>query len=683
LWLAITAVSGIALWHMHDNTLETQLRITAVISRTLANEIAHGLRGVQDGLSGIQDELHESGYELLPETHMEQMLARRARLIPWVKKVWITSRDGRLLAACDSAPPPDLRAFFPPLEQLEGGAVAISRPFTDPVTRDALIALALRLDGATEATGGWIMAAMPTSVMFGTFSVAAPQNGAHMAVFRDDGVRLAGVIDTTEVIDEATVARLLSRRTEMEVHKFADGSERLVSLQGLPHYGLKLMLTRDLRSALEPWRNTALWTATGLALLLAILALAVRRILCSDARYADAQRTLQTQQLRARKFEALGTMASGIAHDVNNVLAVILGYGEMAQDSAQPGSSQARHIDKVLQAALRGKSLVERILTFSRSGAHYVTVFELESIVEEVLSLMESSLRPGMHIERRFEAPGAKLRGDPTQAFEAIMNLCTNAIQSMSNGGTLGIRIRREHLDAPRMLSHSRLAAGDHIALTVSYQGSGIDADVMDHLFEPFFTTRSDRSGTGLGLAVVHGVMGEFGGAIDVQSTPQRGSQFTLYFPECAEAIAATTHPPEPECARNGRQMMIVDDEPALVMLTEEIVRGLCYEPVGYSDPVAALAALREAPERFAAVITDEVMPKLCGTGFTKAVREFAPDLPVLLVSGYGGALLASRASAVGVNRVLSKPLQRAELERTLAELLPHQDPFPPHNPIA
>ena len=319
---------------------------------------------------------------------------------------------------------------------------------------------------------------------------------------------------------------------------------------------------------------------------------------------------------------------------------------------------------------MRGKALVDRILAFSRGGARASTVFELEPVVEEVLTLLSASLRPGVVLERRFEARGARLRGDPTQVFEAVMNLCTNAMQAMPGGGMLSVQLDRLHVAAARVLSHSPLGAGDYVALTVSDEGGGITPEVMDHLFEPFFTTRGAQSGTGLGLAVVHGVVSELGGAIDVRSTPGHGARFTLYFPECADATdsAAPAAPISPGGA--GQALLVVDDDPTLVALAEELLRGLGYDPVGYSDSTLALRALRDDPRRFAAVITDELMPVLSGTELTEAIRQFAPQLPVLLISGYGGALLASRAAAAGVNRVLAKPLQRAELARELAGLL-------------
>jgi CheY-like chemotaxis protein len=359
-----------------------------------------------------------------------------------------------------------------------------------------------------------------------------------------------------------------------------------------------------------------------------------------------------------------------VAHDFNNVLAAIIGFGEMAQDSAPPGSGLARHLDKSMQAALRGKSLVERILTFSSGGGRHSVVFELQPVVDEVLDLLAASLRPGICIERELNAAGAHQRGDPTRAFEAVMNLCTNALQAMPAGGTMRVRLERFRVDEARVLSHTRLPAGGYLALEVSDEGMGVSAEVMEHLFEPFFTTRGPRDGTGLGLAVVHGVMAESGGAIDVRSGATQGARFTLYFPESPEApgarVSATRTPPQ----GSGQTLLIVDDEPELVALAEEMLTGLGYRSVGFTDPRAALQALRDAPQKFAAVITDEVMPALSGTELTLALKAFAPQVPVLVQSGYGGAMLASRALAAGASRVLTKPLRRAELACALADIL-------------
>jgi len=667
LTLMLVAVS--ALWHLRQDTVEGQARELGLLSLALTDEIDRGLRGAEEGLRAMRVELRDGR---LPATGAEaaRALQTRADLMPLVRTLWLLGRDGRVLVASDATPVPELPSFSPPLNQLPDNAIAVSRPFVDASARESLVALAARFDEAPGTDGGWILAAMPEVALLGAFSVASPAADARMAVFRDDGARVAGTIIATPTLGEAGVAQRLATLQSLELRRFRDGSEHLISVHSLPRYGLKVMLTRNLESVLVAWREAAQLTAAAIALLLASMAVSVYFVQRANRHRVEAQRALQAQVARASKLESLGTLAGGVAHDFNNVLAGIVGFGEMAQDAAPPESDQARYLERVLQAALRGKSLVERILTFSRGGAHTSAVFELEPIVEEVLSLLAASLRPGVVLERQLEAHRAQVRGDPTQAFEAVMNLCTNAMQAMANGGMLSIRLERRHVAGLRVLSHSQVGAGDYLALTVTDEGAGITAEVMERLFEPFFTTRAASAGTGLGLAVVHGVVAEFGGAIDVQSTPGHGARFTLYLPECTDA--APTAPPSARIPPSGagQTLLVVDDEPTLVGLAQEMLKGLGYEPVGFSDPVAALDALREAPQRFAAVITDEVMPGLSGTLLTEALRRDAPQLPVLLVSGYGGALLASRAARAGVTRVLTKPLQRAELARALAELL-------------
>ena len=669
LWLALAAVAGVALWHLRREAVDVQARELGLLSLALTDEVDRGLQGAEEGLHALRAELSE-GHLPVSGPEAARALGTRAKLMPLVRTLWLVGFEGQVLSTSDAITAPELASFSPALDKLADGAVALSRAFMDPSGNQSLVALAFRFDSVPGASGGWIIAALPAATLLGAFAAAQPAADARMAVRRSDGALLAGANIGLPTLDATGVSERLVHRSSMELRKFRDGSESLVSLHRVPRYGLEVVVSRDVAAVLMSWRGAAELTTVAFAVLLAIMVMSVYLVQRADQRRNDVQRALQAQLSRASKLESLGTLAGGVAHDFNNVLAGIVGFGEMAQDAAAQGSDQARHLDKVLQAALRGKALVERILAFSRGGARASTVFELEPVVEEVLTLLSASLRPGVVLERALDDHGARLRGDPTQAFQAIMNLCTNAIQAMPAGGMLSVHLERLQLAAPRVLSHSQLSAGAWLALSVSDQGGGITSDVMEHLFEPFFTTRAAQSGTGLGLAVVFGVVAEFGGAIDVTSSPGQGARFSLYFPECTAAL----EPPEPssemERGGTGQRLLVIDDEPDLVALAEEMLRGLGYDPAGYSDSTAALQALRDDPQRFAAVITDEVMPRLSGTQLTQTLRQHSPHLPVLLVSGYGGALLARRAAAVGVTRVLAKPLRRSDLARALAELL-------------
>jgi signal transduction histidine kinase/CheY-like chemotaxis protein len=731
---ALAVVAAVSLWQLRRDALDGQARELSLLSLALSDNVDRGLQGTEVGLRALRAEL-ASGMLSCGGAVAREALRSRASLMPQARALWLIDEQGRLLCASDDFEPPEPALFLPAPHDLPDDALAISRSFASPLTGEALVALAVAYAAGPQAPRGWLITALPARSLLGAFAVANAVPDARLAIFRRDGARLAGSIVAAPTLDEARLAEILARQSAMEQRRFRDGTERLVSQRTLERYGLHVMVTRNVEVALAPWREAASLTAISVAFILLIGLAAARWVNRADTRHRAAEQALQTQLSRAGKLEALGSLAGGVAHDFNNVLAAIVGYGEMAQDDAAPGSDLARHLDRMLQAALRGKQLVERILAFSRGGARASTEFELEPIVDEVLDLLAASLQPGVVIERDLQAPGACLRGDPTQAFEAIMNLCTNAMQAMqapeANGVTpvgtdgappapppapqahgesrlLSVQMRWVQVDTERVLSHSRLAPGRYLALSVSDQGPGISAAVMERLFEPFFTTRASQHGTGLGLAVVHGVVTEFGGAIDVSNLQPRGARFTLYLPELGPSTRApapsgppaslpgTTQAPAAEQALPGQpgeltaaaspavaspgahaalppeapELLVVDDEPALSALTGELLAGLGYRSHCHDDPAEALAALRAAPSRYAALLTDEVMPGLIGTRLTREAHAIAPDLPVLLISAYGGPALAARARAAGVRCVLAKPLQRAELARALHELL-------------
>jgi len=669
--LSLITVTAASLWHLRREALTSQARELSVLSLALTDELGRGLESVEIGLQAVRLELRIG--ELLPE--IGEIVGKRYPhdlKLPLASQLWVIDRRGNLLAASSPALAPDPASFMPGLQTLNDTDTAISHPFPNLANGEPSVALAVRYNDHQGALGGWLIAALPVEALRGAFSKAAPTSDARMAVFRADGVRLAGSLSHLPTLGIAETPQPPGAARGHDMQLLGDGRERLIAERALPRFGLRMVLTRDVESALEPWRDVAWLASSGVMLMLAGLAAAAHRIARAEQRRQDSQAALQTQLSRTNRLESLGTLAGGVAHDFNNVLAAVLGYAEMARQDAVDGSRQARQLDQVLRAALRGKSLVERILSFSRSGARSATVFEVQPIIDEVLGLLAASLRHGVVLESRFEAPDLRLRGDPTQVFEAVMNLCTNAMQAMPDGGTLTVATARHAVRETQAVSHGQLEPGEYLALSVADEGAGIAADVMDHLFEPFFTTRREHAGTGLGLAVVHGVVAEFGGAIDVQSTPGTpgvGARFTLYLPESHDALAPDATVPAMAPTGRGQTLMVVDDEPALVELAEELLAELGYEPIGYTDPKAALEALRSEPDRYDALLTDEVMPALTGTQLTEALRAFVPQLPVLLVSGYGGPQLAARAAAVGVTRVLAKPLQRGELAQALDQL--------------
>jgi PAS domain S-box-containing protein len=399
-------------------------------------------------------------------------------------------------------------------------------------------------------------------------------------------------------------------------------------------------------------------------------ALGMARDITAQKRAAAERARLEGQLLQAKKLEAIGTLAGGIAHDFNNILAAILGYGDLAQRSASatPGSPLRRHIDAVVAAGMRAKSLVERILAFSRSGVGERVAVHVQSIVSEALDLLAPSLPKHVRLERELTAGDATVMGDAAQIHQVVMNLCANAVQAMKAKGSLTVGLdvveRGEGVAAT-----SRLAAGRYLRLRVSDTGSGIAPGVLERIFDPFFTTREVGVGTGLGLSLVHGIVTDLGGGIDVASAPGEGATFTVYLPESgARAVATTLDDKTPH--GSGQTVLLVDDEEALVRLGEEVIASVGYEPVGFTSSVEALAAFRESPERFQAVLSDEAMPDMTGTDLARKIRAIRPEIPIVLMSGYVTPLITTRARDAGVAEVLAKPLVARDIARSLAAAL-------------
>jgi PAS domain S-box-containing protein len=379
---------------------------------------------------------------------------------------------------------------------------------------------------------------------------------------------------------------------------------------------------------------------------------------------------LEAQLRQSQKMEAIGTLAGGIAHDFNNILGAILGYGELAHQHSAEGSPLRRYLDNVMHATGRAKALVDRILGFSRSGLGERVPVNVQSVIEETLELLQASLPSGIRVESRLEAGNAAVIGDATHLHQVAMNLFTNALQAMEHGGVLSVALERVELRELLSLARGAIAPGSYVRLSVKDTGTGIPPAILERVFDPFFTTKGVGEGTGLGLSLVHGIVTDLGGAIDVKTQADKGTTFEIWLP-----IEGEISTPAAEAVRelprgNGETVMIVDDERALVALVEEMLAELGYEPVGFDSSAAALAAFRAEPERYDLILTDEAMPDLVGTELARQIRQCRPGVPIILVSGHGGTQLAKAAAATGVSELLRKPLQRRELAESIARVL-------------
>ena len=379
---------------------------------------------------------------------------------------------------------------------------------------------------------------------------------------------------------------------------------------------------------------------------------------------------LEAQLRQSQKMEAMGTFAGGIAHDFNNILGAILGYGELAQRVVAEGSAPRRHLDQVMHAGGRAKALVERILAFSRSGLGERVPVHVQSVIEETLDMLAASLPADVRLDTELEAGDAAVVGDATQLHQVVMNLCTNAAHAMEHGGVL--RVAVDHVEMPerRLLSHGTLSPCPYIRLVVSDTGPGIPPTVLERMFDPFFTTKGVGEGTGLGLSLVHSIVADLGGAIDVATKVGEGTIFAIWLPVAGHAARPVAETARDLPRGNGEAVMIVDDERSLVMFAEETLAELGYEPTGFDSSAAALQAFSADPRRFDLVLTDETMPDLSGTELAREIRRLRFDIPIVLMSGYSGAQLTERAHAAGVRDVLRKPLVSRDIAEPLARAL-------------
>jgi PAS domain S-box-containing protein len=384
-------------------------------------------------------------------------------------------------------------------------------------------------------------------------------------------------------------------------------------------------------------------------------------------------RRLERQLRQAQRLEAMGTLAGGIAHDFNNILGAILGYGEMALRDAPKGSRLRRDLDNIMTAGERGRALVEQILTFSRSSVSERIAVHLEQIAREALDHLAARLPPGIDIASTLCAGRAAVLGDPTQVHQVLMNLATNAWQAMPSGGTVRVLLEPAHVDTPRLITTGTVEAGNYVVLEVADTGVGIAPDIVDRIFDPFFTTKEVGVGTGLGLSLVHSIVSDLGGAINVASTPGAGSVFTVYLPRAgdAEDVDDVDENDTPEVPRGSRErVLVVDDEEPLMRIATQALEDFGYQPIGFTSSSAALEAFRSDPLGFDAVITDERMPGMTGSTLIREVRSVRDRIPTMLMSGFIAGTLASKARETGADEVLRKPLSGRDLATSLARVL-------------
>ena len=387
-------------------------------------------------------------------------------------------------------------------------------------------------------------------------------------------------------------------------------------------------------------------------------------------RLEEERQHLQSQLIQAQKMEAIGTLAGGIAHDFNNILGAILGYAEMAREDCPEGSVMAGDLDQIVKAGYRAKDLVKQILAFSRQSESEAVPLQPGLIVKESIKLLRSSLPATIIIQQDVDPDARLIMADPTHIHQMVMNLCTNAYHAMEEaGGMLSISLCNREISALDLSGDPDVQPGDFVHISISDTGAGIAPEIRERIFEPYFTTKEVGRGTGMGLAIVHGLVKRYGGFIVCRSTVGEGTIFEVNLPAVKEGVAAdavtvSTAP------GGGEHILFVDDEEILADMARSMLERLEYTVTFCTSSLEALTTLENQPDAFDLVITDQTMPGMTGLDLSRRIRQLRPDLPIILCTGYSNQVSEETALAAGVNGFALKPVAKADLAVLIRKVL-------------
>jgi PAS domain S-box-containing protein len=383
---------------------------------------------------------------------------------------------------------------------------------------------------------------------------------------------------------------------------------------------------------------------------------------------AEEERKRNEAQLRqSRKMESLGTLAGGIAHDFNNILTGTFGFVDLARLELPPDHPAQAWLDRISTSSQRARDLVRQILTFSRKNESERLPQRLQPVVTEAMKLLRSTLPPMIELQSRIDDTAPPVLADSTQIHQVILNLCTNAWHAMPEGGRITVTLEPCTVTPELAASQADLAPGRWVRLTVADTGSGMDAATLEHMFEPFFTTKGTGLGTGLGLAVVHGIVKSHEGAITVRSTPGEGSVFDLYFPLAPDDSEPPAPPPGEVPHGHGERILVVDDDNVCGFAVEKIIESLGYVARRHTRPEDALAEFASDPNAFDLVVSDLAMPGMDGAELIQHLVKIRPDLPVIVITGFIESARQRLLEESPARAVMRKPVSRDELGRAIA----------------
>lgn len=390
----------------------------------------------------------------------------------------------------------------------------------------------------------------------------------------------------------------------------------------------------------------------------------------------NERRALQKQLIQAQKMESIGTLAGGIAHDFNNILAAMMGYVEMVRDDSPAGSQAAKDLDQVLLAGERAKALVKQILTFSRQTEAEKIPLQPAALVKETIKLLRSSMPATIAIAQEIAMDTGLILADPTQIHQILLNFCTNAFHAMEEkGGTLTISLKSKTITRDDLPSEQDVQPGEFIELSIGDTGSGMAPEVLEKIFDPYFTTKEIGKGTGMGLAIVHGIVRSCNGFVTCRSTPGEGTVFHVFIPVIADENVPAAEPAEFIQVGNER-ILFIDDEEILAEMGKAMLERLGYRVTIVKDSVAAISAFRNRPDEFDLVITDQTMPGMTGIDLARRILEIRPGMPIILCTGYSTLVSEEKASSLGIKGFALKPLTKKEIAALIRKVLDKDKPL-------
>ncbi|HPI93344.1 MAG TPA: PAS domain S-box protein [Deltaproteobacteria bacterium] len=392
------------------------------------------------------------------------------------------------------------------------------------------------------------------------------------------------------------------------------------------------------------------------------------------ARDITDQKNLEQQLYQSQKMEAIGTLAGGIAHDFNNILSGIIGYTELALLETSEQDPVYAMLHQVIKAGERARDLVNQILTFSRRGRHEKKPVMIRPVVEEAIRMLRATLPANIEIYRAIHADEAIIEADSTLIHQIVLNLCTNAYHAVKDAGGF-IEVKLEEVDLGRevLLTSPVLRPGAHVRLSVTDTGCGMSPDVVDRIFDPYFTTKTQGEGTGLGLAIVQGIVRSLGGLIRVQSTPGKGSSFQVYLPKAADAAQHEARPME-SLPSGCENVLVIDDEKNIIDITRLMLERLGYRVTTHQSSIEALDHFRKSYDDYDLIISDLTMPRMNGDKLAENMLKIRPDIPIILCTGFTDLISHDKATVGGIRDVLTKPVMLGDLAATIRRVLDSRD---------